>query len=132
MITKRGISKAMPKTSSIRVMKREEVAELDQVVDVGRGEADEDRDALGQHVVADGDAGEEERAGDGREDPRPLPLAGVQAGHDEGPDLVEPERAGRDHRDHAAQLELQQQRPGDAVDARLGVDVLPSWRAASL
>ena len=44
----------------------------------------------------------------------------VQPGQHERPDLVEPVRARRDQRDHAAQLHLQQQTAGGVVDHDLG------------
>ena len=81
--------------------------------------------AFGQHVVAGDHAGEEQRPGDGREDPGPLPLGGVQPRQDERPDLVEPVGAGGHDGDHPAQLELEQQRAGDVVDDRLGLDRCP-------
>ena len=82
-------------------MKREVVAEVDEVGHVGRGEPDQHREALGQHVVAERDPDDEQRAGDGGEQPGPLALVGVQPGHDERPDLVEPVRGGQ-HRSRRA------------------------------
>ena len=61
-----------------------------------RGEPDQHLEALGQHVVADRHAGEEQRAGDRGEQPGPAPLvAGAGPGTMKRPDLVEPVGAGR-------------------------------------
>ena len=102
----------------------EVLAELDQVGQVARRQADQDLEPLGQDVVAQGHATDEQRTGHGREDLAPLPLAAVQAGQEEAPDLVEPVGAACDEGGHTAQLELEHQGAGGALDVGLGVDLV--------
>ena len=99
-------------------MKREVLPEVDQARELRRGEADQHLEALGEHVVADGHADEEQRPGDDGEDRVQRFSWACRPGTMKPQICVEPVGAGDHDRGDAAQLQLQQQRAADAVDGR--------------
>ncbi len=78
--TKTGDLEGDPEAEEGAHEERQVVVELHQVGEVRLGEPDQDLQALGQGDVAQDDAGDEQRAGDDREDQRPALLLPVQAG----------------------------------------------------